>query len=61
MYTKIFKLQRQCSAYVCIHMYDRLPGLVKVFPSVSHSTGHTKSLAQGAGGYIHKLLLLKCA
>lgn len=40
-------------------MYGGLPGLVKVFPSVSHSTGHTEALPQGASGYVHNLLLLK--
>ncbi len=45
---------------MCVHLYERLPGLVKVFSSVSHSTSHTKTLPQGASGYIHKLLLLKC-
>lgn len=41
-------------------MHEGLPRLVKVFPTVSHPTGHTKTLPQGASGYIHKLLPLKC-
>lgn len=41
-------------------MYEELPRFVKVFPSVSHSTSHTKTLSQRASGYIHNLLLLKC-
>lgn len=39
--------------------FEALPGLVKVFPSVSYSTGNTKALPQGANGDINKLLLLK--
>lgn len=35
-----------------------LPGLVKVFSSVGHSTGGSKALTQRSSGHIHELLLL---
>ena len=51
-----------CVFHVCmIYTFMKgLPGFIKVFPSVSHPTGHTKTLPQRSSGYIHNLLLLKC-
>lgn len=35
-----------------------LPGLVKVFSGVSHSTGNSQPLTQRSSGHVHKLLFL---
>lgn len=48
----------QCLFMSDVYIYEGLPGLVKIFPSVSHSTGYTETLPQGASSYINKLLLL---
>lgn len=42
---------------VCVFLC-MLPGLVKVFSSVGHSTRSAKPLTQRSSGHIHKLLLL---
>lgn len=44
---------------MCVYTSRGLPGLVKVFPSVSHPTGHAETLSQRSSGQIHKVLLLR--
>lgn len=34
------------SSVCAAHIYEGLPGFIKIFPSISHSTGHTKTLPQ---------------
>lgn len=61
MQTNQNEAARSILFYLWVNVYDELPGLVKIFGGVSHSTSHTKTLPQGAGSHLHKLLLLKCA
>lgn len=51
-----FSFQRKCVCMcLCLCM---LPGLVKVFSCVGHSTGSSQTLTQRSSGHVHKLLLL---
>lgn len=52
-------MNRNWSKHQGYPIYQGLPGSVKVFPGVSHSTGHTETLADGATGQVHELMLLQ--